>query len=210
MLTCNSLSEVEEPDLHKFPNLAAFFYRTLKPGARPLDPNPNAVLSPADGKVISFGTIEDGARTSRQPPRLLGRPYSTRVMPDLDYVSVAQPRHRDALRSFVVVRTISVCVRRRLGCRHVLLASLLAASVGCTTLVLRPMSIAYGSLDFDVAMSRALRSRCAYDIGSCPVCRGACMHLHLRPHHSPGGFPAILYVFSCVREIVRVPGAVPA
>lgn len=55
-----NLNEVSEPDLHVYPNLAAFFYRTLKPGARPLDPNPNAVLSPADGKVIQFGTIEHG------------------------------------------------------------------------------------------------------------------------------------------------------
>lgn len=60
MLTTNSLSEVSEPDLHVYPNLAAFFYRTLKPGVRPLDPDPNAVLSPADGKVIQFGTIEHG------------------------------------------------------------------------------------------------------------------------------------------------------
>jgi phosphatidylserine decarboxylase len=51
---------VSEPDLHVYPNLASFFYRTLKPGVRPLDPNPNAVLSPADGKVIQFGTIEHG------------------------------------------------------------------------------------------------------------------------------------------------------
>lgn len=51
---------MSEPDLHVYPNLASFFYRTLKPGARPLDPNPNAVLSPADGKVIQFGTIEHG------------------------------------------------------------------------------------------------------------------------------------------------------
>ncbi|KAF2714933.1 phosphatidylserine decarboxylase, partial [Pleomassaria siparia CBS 279.74] len=55
-----NLSEVAEPDLHVYPNLAAFFYRTLKPGVRPLDPNTNAVLSPADGKVIQFGTIEHG------------------------------------------------------------------------------------------------------------------------------------------------------
>ncbi|KAL1598650.1 phosphatidylserine decarboxylase 1 [Paraconiothyrium brasiliense] len=55
-----NLDEVSEPDLHVYPNLAAFFYRTLKPGVRPLDPNPNAVLSPADGKVIQFGTIEHG------------------------------------------------------------------------------------------------------------------------------------------------------
>lgn len=60
LLTLSSLSEVSEPDLHVYPNLAAFFYRTLKPGVRPLDPNPNAILSPADGKVIQFGTIEHG------------------------------------------------------------------------------------------------------------------------------------------------------
>ncbi|TKX24355.1 phosphatidylserine decarboxylase proenzyme-1 [Elsinoe australis] len=55
-----NFNEVSEPDLHVYPNLASFFYRTLKPGVRPLDPNPNAVLSPADGKVIQFGTIEHG------------------------------------------------------------------------------------------------------------------------------------------------------
>lgn len=55
-----NLSEVAEPDLHVYPNLASFFYRTLKPGARPLDPNPNALLSPADGRVLQFGTIESG------------------------------------------------------------------------------------------------------------------------------------------------------
>ncbi|OCK74944.1 phosphatidylserine decarboxylase [Lepidopterella palustris CBS 459.81] len=55
-----NLSEVSEPDLHVYPNLASFFYRTLKPGVRPLDPNPNAILSPADGKIIQFGIIEHG------------------------------------------------------------------------------------------------------------------------------------------------------
>ena len=55
-----NLSEVANEDLHVYPNLAAFFYRELKPGVRPLDPNPNALVSPADGKVIQFGTIEHG------------------------------------------------------------------------------------------------------------------------------------------------------
>src|SRR3954447_6842183 len=55
-----SLDEIEEQDLHNFPNLAAFFYRTLKPGVRPLDPNPNALLSPADGRVLQFGQISGG------------------------------------------------------------------------------------------------------------------------------------------------------
>lgn len=55
-----NLDEIEETDLRKYPNLAAFFYRTLKPGARPLDPNPNALLSPSDGRVLQFGQIEGG------------------------------------------------------------------------------------------------------------------------------------------------------
>lgn len=55
-----SLDEIEETDLHNFPNLAAFFYRTLKPGVRPLDPNPNALLSPSDGRLLQFGRIEGG------------------------------------------------------------------------------------------------------------------------------------------------------
>ena len=55
-----SLSEVSEPDLHAYPNLASFFYRTIKPGIRPLDPNPLALVSPADGRVLQFGTIENG------------------------------------------------------------------------------------------------------------------------------------------------------
>lgn len=55
-----NLDEVSEPDLHAYPNLAAFFYRTLKPGVRPLDPNPNALLSPADGRILQFGQIQGG------------------------------------------------------------------------------------------------------------------------------------------------------
>ncbi|KAI9849818.1 MAG: phosphatidylserine decarboxylase 1 [Sclerophora amabilis] len=55
-----NLSEVSEPDLHVYSNLASFFYRTLKPGCRPLAENPAALLSPADGRVLQFGTIEGG------------------------------------------------------------------------------------------------------------------------------------------------------
>lgn len=54
------MSEVEEPDLHTFPNLAAFFYRTLKPGVRPIDPNHGALTSPSDGRILQFGKIEGG------------------------------------------------------------------------------------------------------------------------------------------------------
>ncbi|KAL2211903.1 phosphatidylserine decarboxylase [Sarocladium strictum] len=55
-----NLNEVDEDDLHVYPNLAAFFYRKLKPGSRPLHPDPHMLLSPADGRVLQFGQIEGG------------------------------------------------------------------------------------------------------------------------------------------------------
>ncbi|KAJ2902329.1 hypothetical protein MKZ38_000719 [Zalerion maritima] len=55
-----NLAEVAETDLHKFKNLADFFYRELKPGVRPIDPNHDSLISPADGRVLQFGRIEGG------------------------------------------------------------------------------------------------------------------------------------------------------
>ncbi|KAK3115389.1 phosphatidylserine decarboxylase 1 [Teratosphaeriaceae sp. CCFEE 6253] len=55
-----NFDEVAEPDLRVYRNLAEFFYRTLKPGVRPIDPDPTALVSPADGRVVQFGFIEDG------------------------------------------------------------------------------------------------------------------------------------------------------
>ncbi|QUC19905.1 uncharacterized protein UV8b_04146 [Ustilaginoidea virens] len=55
-----NLDEVAEPDLRTYPNLAAFFYRRLKPGARPLEPDSHALLCPSDGKVLQYGKIAGG------------------------------------------------------------------------------------------------------------------------------------------------------
>lgn len=54
---CN-IDEMEQPNLEEYPNLAAFFYRTLKPGLRVMDRDA-AVVSPADGRVLNFGVVED-------------------------------------------------------------------------------------------------------------------------------------------------------
>ncbi|MBL8861788.1 MAG: phosphatidylserine decarboxylase [Planctomycetes bacterium] len=57
--------------IEEFPSLGAFFVRELKPGARPLDPDPLAVLSPVDGTVQTVCTIERGTILQAK-----GRSYS--------------------------------------------------------------------------------------------------------------------------------------
>lgn len=53
-----NLDEMDEPDLSTYPNLGEFFYRQLRPGVRPLADGD--LVSPADGKILKFGTIENG------------------------------------------------------------------------------------------------------------------------------------------------------
>jgi phosphatidylserine decarboxylase len=49
----------------------AFFTRALKPGARPIDPDPRRIVSPADGRLESMGRIDD-----RSTFLVKGNPYS--------------------------------------------------------------------------------------------------------------------------------------
>ena len=46
--------------LEDFPSLSQFFIRELKPGIRPVDPDPEVLVSPVDGTVHTFGRIEEG------------------------------------------------------------------------------------------------------------------------------------------------------
>jgi phosphatidylserine decarboxylase len=43
-----------------FPSLHAAFIRRLRPGARPVDPDPDLVVSPCDALVGAFGRVTDG------------------------------------------------------------------------------------------------------------------------------------------------------
>jgi phosphatidylserine decarboxylase len=54
------LSEAAEPDPTAYPTFNAFFTRALKPGARVPDPDPQALLMPADGHISQCGEIVDG------------------------------------------------------------------------------------------------------------------------------------------------------
>lgn len=54
------LSEAAQPDATAYPTFNAFFTRALKPGARVADPDSQALLMPADGRISQLGRIEDG------------------------------------------------------------------------------------------------------------------------------------------------------
>ena len=55
-----NLSEAAQPDPAAYPTFNAFFTRALKAGARVPDPDPRALLMPADGRISQCGPIRDG------------------------------------------------------------------------------------------------------------------------------------------------------
>lgn len=54
------LSSAAEPDPLAYRSFNAFFTRALRSDARPLDPDPSALLSPVDGRISQFGSISHG------------------------------------------------------------------------------------------------------------------------------------------------------
>ncbi len=76
------LAEAVQPDPLEYPCFNAFFTRALKPGARPIDPDPDVIASPADGSVSECGLI-DGNRLLQAKGRhyslgdlLAGQPFA--------------------------------------------------------------------------------------------------------------------------------------
>src|SRR5687768_9516722 len=54
------LGEAAQSDPTAYPTFNAFFTRALKPGARVADPDPRALLMPADGRISQCGPIDNG------------------------------------------------------------------------------------------------------------------------------------------------------
>ncbi|KAM9932278.1 hypothetical protein OXX80_008084 [Metschnikowia pulcherrima] len=81
-----NLDEMDEPDLTTYPNLSEFFYRKLKPGVRPLADT--ELVSPADGKVLKFGVIENG-----EIEQVKGMTYSIDALLGLSTKRLAAPTH---------------------------------------------------------------------------------------------------------------------
>jgi phosphatidylserine decarboxylase len=55
-----SLDEYQVQDIAQFKSFNDFFTRALKPGARPVDAAPEALVSPVDGTISQFGDISGG------------------------------------------------------------------------------------------------------------------------------------------------------
>jgi phosphatidylserine decarboxylase len=81
-----NLEEMENPDLKSYKNLSEFFYRTLKPGVRPIADFD--LVSPADGKVLKFGAIEDG-----EIEQVKGMTYSVDALLGFKNERLAAPSH---------------------------------------------------------------------------------------------------------------------
>jgi phosphatidylserine decarboxylase len=54
------MAQAEQTDPFAFASFNAFFTRALKPGARPLPADANAIACPADGRISQFGAIREG------------------------------------------------------------------------------------------------------------------------------------------------------
>lgn len=66
-----SLADAARSNLDDFASFNDFFTRELRPGARPLSPNADDILCPADGTVSQAGTIHNGRLLQAK-----GRSYS--------------------------------------------------------------------------------------------------------------------------------------
>jgi len=52
------MSDAADPEPRDYPSFNAFFTRSLRPGSRPIDPDPAALVSPVDGTVSQIGQLE--------------------------------------------------------------------------------------------------------------------------------------------------------
>ena len=62
------MSEAAESDPTKYATFNAFFTRALKPGARVAEPDANALLMPADGKISECGRIGFAGEAEHEDP----------------------------------------------------------------------------------------------------------------------------------------------
>jgi phosphatidylserine decarboxylase len=95
-----------ELDLHAYATFGDFFVRRLRPGVRPIDPAPDAIISPCDGVVAAAGRADGGTMIQAKgrgyaldelvadralASRLVGGAYATVYLSPRDYHRVHAP-----------------------------------------------------------------------------------------------------------------------
>lgn len=65
------VEEADPPTIAAYASFDEFFTRPLRPGARPIDPHPAALVSPVDGRLTQAGPVSDGRLVQAK-----GRHYS--------------------------------------------------------------------------------------------------------------------------------------
>jgi len=102
-------AELELPAYRSFGDL---FARRLRPGVRPIDPAPDAIIAPCDGVVAASGRASDGVLVQAKghtyelvelvvdevrAARLVGGPYTTIYLSPRDYHRVHAPEGGELL-----------------------------------------------------------------------------------------------------------------
>lgn len=103
-----NLDEMADPNLQHYANLSEFFYREIKPNARPIAPGTNVIVCPSDGKVLQIGIIDSESGEVEQVKGLtysikdfLGthsHPLTTKTESTLDLTS-DEEKHREFARA---------------------------------------------------------------------------------------------------------------
>jgi phosphatidylserine decarboxylase len=123
------LTEAERGELDAYRSFNDFFTRALKPGARPLDPDPDAILAPADGVVSQCGrltgdrllqakgtTYRLSALIGRDAPAYFDGSFATIYLAPRDYHRVHLPLAGRLVRTTAIPgRLFSVNARTEAG-----------------------------------------------------------------------------------------------
>ncbi|MCX8049254.1 MAG: phosphatidylserine decarboxylase [Methylohalobius sp.] len=103
------LSEAENQDPKSYACFDEFFTRALKPGARPIPQEPDAILSPADGALSQVGSLTgewliQAKGRDYSVAALLGDANLARPFMDGEFVTVYLAPHRLPPRAHAVPR----------------------------------------------------------------------------------------------------------
>lgn len=87
------MSQAAQADALAFASFNAFFTRALKPGARPLPGDDNAICCPADGRISQIGAIRDGSILQAKgrefsAAELLGDPHAAQLYKNGSFITV--------------------------------------------------------------------------------------------------------------------------